>query len=141
MGYSDHSVGTNASFVSISKGATVIELHFTDDTRIPGPDQLISKNIDDFKAIINFHSFYLSANGSEVKAMHPAEYFTWKTQRKSLYALKDILAGEEITYFNTSLKSPPLGVSPVILETRKIFAKSTILQGTPITENYIASDA
>ncbi len=140
VGYSDHSVGTNASFVSISKGATVIELHFTDDTRIPGPDQLISKNIDDFNAILEFHDFYLSANGWDHKAIHPAEYFTWKTQRKSLYALQDIAAGDEITYSNTSLKSPPLGISPVILESQPIFARIPIPQGSPITEYFLSCD-
>ena len=140
VGYSDHSVGTNASYVSISKGAAVIELHFTDDTRIPGPDQLVSKNTSDFLAIKDFHSFYISANGYDIKSTYPAEFFTWKTQRKSLYALKDISAGEEITYLNTSLKSPPLGISPVILENRQIFAKIPIPQGSPITEYYINSD-
>ena len=59
IGYSDHSAGISASQVAILKGATAIELHFTDDTRIPGPDQLISKVPDDFTSIRKFHVFIL----------------------------------------------------------------------------------
>ena len=111
IGFSDHSSGTNASYLAISKGAQVIELHFTDDVRIPGPDQLISKVPLDFKSIRDFFNFTCNANGLKHKKVNPAEYFTWKTQRKSLYASKNISQGEQITYTNTSLKSPPLGIS------------------------------
>ena len=137
IGYSDHSAGISASQVAILKGATAIELHFTDDTRIPGPDQLISKVPDDFTSIRKFHDFYTKANGSQQKVLNPAEYFTWKTQRKSLYALSDIAKGDEISYQNTLLKSPPLGISPVVLETNKVFANSFIPKGAPITEFYL----
>ena len=139
VGYSDHSAGINASLVSIVKGAKVIELHFTDNTRIPGPDQLISKVVDDFASIRSFFEFYFSANGTEDKILNPAEYFTWRSQRKSLYASVDIYEGQEITYQNTSLKSPPLGISPVRLETNKLIATSFISKGMPITD-YFFSD-
>lgn len=138
VGYSDHSSGTNASHVAILKGSNVIELHYTDNTRIPGPDQLISKVVDDFSSIRNFYNFFLKANGSDKKVVSPAEYFTWKTQRKSLYALSNILQGEEISYLNTTLKSPPLGISPLILEENKVVAKNFISKGSPITDYYLA---
>ena len=139
VGYSDHSAGINASYLSILKGAQVIELHFTDNTRISGPDQLISKIVDDFSKIRSFFHFALAANGSNQKLLQTAEYFTWKTQRKSLYASRDISKGERITYDNTSLSSPPLGISPVRLENESIYANSSISQGSPITD-YLVSN-
>ena len=93
VGYSDHSAGVNASYVSILKGAQVIELHFTDNTRTSGPDQLISKVVDDFSKIRSFFNFAHTANGTHQKVLQTAEYFTWKTQRKSLYACRDISRG------------------------------------------------
>ncbi|KZR70257.1 N,N'-diacetyllegionaminic acid synthase [Prochlorococcus marinus str. MIT 1313] len=138
IGYSDHSVGVNACLAAISLGATILEVHFTDDKRVSGPDQMLSKTSRDIEHIKEFYSFYSSAKGLPNKALQPAEYFTWKTQRKSLYALGNISKGEEINYHNVALRSPPLGISPVLLENNCLIASSDIIDAHPITFSNIS---
>jgi len=133
IGYSDHSVGINACLTAISLGSTILEVHFTDDKRVSGPDQILSKTSKDIQQIKEFHSFYTSAQGLPNKALQPAEYFTWKTQRKSLYALGDISKGQEINYDNVVLRSPPLGISPVHIENNTLIALYDIKDAQPIT--------
>jgi len=42
VGFSDHSMGTDAIFFAALLGAQVFEKHFTTDRSLPGPDQLMS---------------------------------------------------------------------------------------------------
>ncbi len=38
-GFSDHTIGIDASLVAVSRGAQIIEKHFTIDRNMPGYDQ------------------------------------------------------------------------------------------------------
>jgi len=51
VGYSDHSIGTDAAFAAVSMGAVAIEKHFTLDKNLPGPDHSISAEPEDLKSI------------------------------------------------------------------------------------------
>ena len=51
-GFSDHTVGIDASILAAAMGAKVIEAHFTLDKSLPGPDQKCSKEPDDFKTMV-----------------------------------------------------------------------------------------
>ena len=140
IGYSDHSVGNNACLLALSYGASVLEVHFTDNTRLTGPDQILSKTNSDISLIVDYGSFMSAASGSAEKNLHTSEFFTWKTQRKSLFASVDIQAGDSITYENTVLRSPPLGISPVLLESgAPLIANRTIQKGKPIVRSSINS--
>ncbi len=43
VGYSDHSMGTDAAKLAVSYGVECVEMHFTVDRTLPGKDQAISK--------------------------------------------------------------------------------------------------
>ena len=45
VGFSDHTIGTTATIVSVSLGATVIEKHFTTSKKLSGWDHSISANL------------------------------------------------------------------------------------------------
>ena len=49
VGYSDHTLGIIAPIIAVSKGACVIEKHFTLDTKMKGPDHLASLEPKEFK--------------------------------------------------------------------------------------------
>lgn len=53
-GFSDHSIGTEATCVAISRGARYIEKHFTLDKNAYGPDHSGSMDPDDLRLIVNF---------------------------------------------------------------------------------------
>ena len=51
VGFSDHTIGTDASFAAVALGAKIIEKHFTLDKRLPGPDQSMSADPSEIKAL------------------------------------------------------------------------------------------
>lgn len=55
-GFSDHTVGIIASIVAISRGAKIIEKHFTLDKKMYGPDHEGSMTTEELKEIIAFRN-------------------------------------------------------------------------------------
>jgi sialic acid synthase SpsE len=53
-GFSDHTVGITAALVALSRGARIIEKHFTLDKKMYGPDHACSMTPDELKQIHNF---------------------------------------------------------------------------------------
>ena len=122
IGYSDHSIGNEACLAALAMGAKSLEVHFTDNKNVSGPDQLISKNFEDLKFIKEKGTKILESIGSCKIGIDPSEYETWRTQKKSLHASRNIKKGEIINVNNTIAISPPEGVSPLLLMQNKIVA-------------------
>ena len=53
-GFSDHTIGTTASCIALSRGARIIEKHFTLDKNMDGPDHACSMEPSELKAISIF---------------------------------------------------------------------------------------
>jgi len=53
IGYSDHSIGLLAPIIAVSKGAQIIEKHFTMNNKLKGADHKISLEPDQFKKMVN----------------------------------------------------------------------------------------
>ncbi len=53
-GFSDHTIGVNASIIALSRGAKIIEKHFTLDKNLFGPDHSCSMLPEELMAISNF---------------------------------------------------------------------------------------
>ena len=58
-GFSDHTLGIDASCVSIARGAKIIEKHFTIDKKMYGPDHSCSMTPDELKKLSDFRVNYL----------------------------------------------------------------------------------
>ena len=54
VGFSDHSLGTEASMLAIAMGVEIIEKHFTLSRSLPGKDQSMSTEINEFKRIVEW---------------------------------------------------------------------------------------
>lgn len=66
VGFSDHTLGTEAAKMAICYGAVYVEKHFTLCRDLPGPDQFMSSTIDDFKDIVAWRdSFDMIVNTSD----------------------------------------------------------------------------
>ena len=98
------------------------------------PGSLRAKNcVDGRKQLVDFAKNTNSILGDGRKIIQPSEYVVINSQRKSIYAVKDIKAREKLSRHNICIKGPGGGILPKYYElllTRK--AKNNISQDHPI---------
>lgn len=131
-GVSDHTLGITASITATALGAKIIEKHFILDRKLGGPDAEFSLQPEEFKTMVN------SVKEVE-KALGKVSYeLTEKTKKsrefsRSLFVVKDIKIGEELTKENIKSIRPAYGLHPRHLKDvlgKK--AKINIKKGTPL---------
>lgn len=114
VGYSDHSLGIEASIIAASMGAEVIEKHVTLNRSSPGPDHQSSVEPKELKELVRIIRRKDIMVGSPIKAPSYAELSTAVVARKSIVAKKDIKKGELLTADNITSKRPATGLSPML---------------------------
>jgi len=124
VGYSDHSIGIEVPIAAVAMGATIIEKHFTLDKNMPGPDQKISLEPNELKAMICAIRNIECAIGNGIKTASPSELKNINIARRSLVAATDIVKGEQFSLDNVTSKRPGTGISPMALY--KIIGKKAI---------------
>ena len=110
IGYSDHTKGIIAPLIAVSKGAKVIEKHFTLNKNMNGPDHLASLNPQEFKKMVENIRTFETMNGGGIKKMFNCERINRRIARKSLIANSVIKKGERFTHKNITTKRPGNGV-------------------------------
>lgn len=146
VGFSDHTTDLLASKTSIALGADIVERHFTLSKRMEGPDHILSSEPKEIASLVKFKNYfnkfdkwYKKRNlkekeqinlilGDGVKKIQSNEYITINSQKKSLYARKNIGKGEKFTRSNIAIKGPAGGLLPkymqvIILKKSKIKIK------------------
>lgn len=113
VGYSDHSIGIEVSIAAAALGASVIEKHFTLDKNMSGPDQRISLEPEELKAMVKAVRNIEAALGSEKKMPSASESKNMPIARRSLVALRVIKKGERFSLDNITAKRPGTGISPL----------------------------
>ncbi len=133
VGLSDHYPGIEISLMALGVGANIIERHFTLDKTFEGPDHILSSEPDEFKKLMNLAKNSLLILGDGQKIIQPSEYVVINSQRKSIYAAKNIKIGEKFTTGNTCIKGPSGGILPkhydIVLKRN---AKENIYKDHPI---------
>jgi N,N'-diacetyllegionaminate synthase len=128
VGFSDHTLGIDVPLAAVAMGTCVVEKHFTLDTAMPGPDQKLSLDPDGFAqlaknvrrleagepldALITDPARIETAKGCPEKAPTASERTCLTDSRRSLYAARDIAAGETITADMVRILKPRNGVEP-----------------------------
>ena len=153
VGFSDHTTDILSSKVAISRGANVVERHFTLNKKMEGPDHILSSDKNEMHELIKFKKFFNKWEewkkinyknkkiresldlilGDGIKKIQPNEYITINSQKKCLYAKNKIKKGQIINIKNLEVKGPAGGILPKyinIIVGRK--AKKDILLGYPI---------
>lgn len=97
VGYSDHTEGIEVAIAAVTKGATVIEKHFTLDKKMDGPDHLASANPQEFKQMVDAIRNIERALGNGVKEPSENEKEISKVVLKKIVAKKIIKKGEIIS--------------------------------------------
>ncbi|MGD8562319.1 MAG: N-acetylneuraminate synthase family protein [Desulfarculaceae bacterium] len=115
-GYSDHTPGSTVPLGAVALGGCVIEKHFTDDKTRKGPDHPFAMDPADFKAMSQSVRDLEKALGDGIKRVTPEERETRIIMRRSLFAARDLKAGQRITADDIVALRPQHGILPDHLE-------------------------
>ena len=137
VGLSDHTLGISVPIAAVALGAVMIEKHFILDRKLGGPDSAFSLEPEEFKAMVK-------AVREVEKALGEIRYELNESQLKSrefsrsVFAVKDIKAGETFTEENIKSIRPGYGLHPKYL--KEIIgkrARKDIEKGTPLSWDMI----
>ena len=132
VGLSDHSAGSIASVVAVSMGACVIEKHVKLDD-VESADSKFSMSMDEFSDMVKAVRDAKNIAGDVQYGPTEGEHGNLKF-RRSLFAVKDIKAGEKITTSNIRSIRPSTGLQPKHMS--EIIGKTAIADipfGTPLS--------
>ena len=108
IGYSDHSLGIIPSISAISKGALIIEKHFTDTKKRSGPDIICSMDPQELRLLKKASMEIFYSNGKN-KKISKIEKKTAKFAFSSVVSIKDIYPSEMLSKKNIWVKRPGTG--------------------------------
>lgn len=131
IGFSDHSLGGTACIAAVSKGAKVVEKHFTEDTNMIGPDHSYAINPKDFKAMIkNIRSVEKMLGNKDKFPL--AEELKW-CRKKGIKAKKNIKKNTNLTLNQMMLVKPQHGIEARYLNIiKKLKIKKNKKKNEPI---------
>ena len=116
VGFSDHSLGFEASIGAVVKGAKVIEKHITLDKNMDGPYHKASLDPKDLIEWVCAIRNIEKALGHFEKIPTDSELEIAKIARKSIVSIMDLKKGDSLKIENIAIKRPGTGISPLNLE-------------------------
>ena len=133
VGLSDHTMGVGVSVASVALGATVIEKHFTLNRAEGGVDSAFSMEPAEMSQLVVESERAWQALGKISYGATEAEKKSLQ-YRRSLYAVRDIKAGDILTKDNVRAIRPGLGLATKYLDVvlGKV-AKRDIARGVALT--------
>ncbi len=132
VGLSDHSMGPAVAIAAVALGARVIEKHFILDRSIGGADATFSMEPNDFRLMVDQIRTVEKALGQVSYDVLP-EAIPNRVFSRSLFVVKDVKLGEELSAANVRSIRPGLGLPPKHLDSiwgKK--ARAFIKRGTPL---------
>lgn len=111
VGFSDHSLGFDASILAIGLGAKVIEKHFTLNKNQIGPDHKSSLSPKELNNFIRKIRLAEKSLGEFNKKPKKDELINLRYIRKKIIAKKNIKFGEKFTNKNLTTKRSAVGIA------------------------------
>ena len=124
VGYSDHSIGDEASLAAVAKGAKVIEKHVTISRNFNGPDHKSSITILELKNLVKKIRTLELILGNRDKNFSKNEQNVKRVARKSLVSARDLKKNTKIKRSDIQFKRPGTGISP--LDLNKVLGKKIV---------------
>ena len=112
VGYSDHTIGSEAVIAAVALGAKIIEKHFTIDKSLQGPDHKVSMDLSEMKSMILSIRAVESCLGDGIKKPADCEINNVMLLRRSLVFAKNFQKGHVIEYSDMLIKRPGNGLEP-----------------------------
>ena len=116
IGYSDHTFPEKdmlTLLIAVSKGAKIIEKHFTHDKNIIGNDHFHSMDKEDLSTLRNNIKRVIKISGITDLSFRNKEVSAIKNARRSIVLSKDIKSGDIITEDKITYKRPASGISTI----------------------------
>jgi pseudaminic acid synthase len=137
VGISDHTIGIAVPVAAVGLGICMIEKHFTLSRADGGPDSSFSLEPAEFKELVEAVRLAEQALGTICYGGTDSDTKT-KIFRRSLFAVKDIRAGELFTTENVRSIRPGYGMLPRELDrVLGSAAACDIIRGTPLSVQLI----
>ena len=132
-GLSDHTLDNTTAIASVVLGASIIEKHFTLDRNGGGPDDTFSLEPQELAALCRDSKTAWSALGSINYGRKSSEQGNVQF-RRSLYFVKDLAAGDEVTQDAVRSVRPGFGLAPKCTD-RVVGATviQNVTKGTPVS--------
>jgi pseudaminic acid synthase len=133
VGLSDHTMGIGAAIGAVALGATVIEKHFTLRRSDGGVDSTFSMEPMEMKSLVVETERAFLALGNVVYGVQKEESKSLLYKR-SIFVVKDMIAGERFTSDNIRVIRPGNGLKPKYFEdVMGKTCKADIKKGTPLS--------
>ena len=137
-GLSDHTFGSAVAVASIALGGSVVEKHFTLARADGGPDAAFSLEPDEFTTLVQDCKRARTALGKPTYDLQGCERSS-VVFRRSIYVVRDIAVGEELTSENIRSIRPGHGLPPKYLpEVLGRKASRDLKRGDPLDWNSVA---
>jgi pseudaminic acid synthase len=139
-GLSDHTVDITTAIASVVLGASIIEKHFTLDRNGGGPDDSFSLEPAELYSLCSGIKTAWSALGQVDYGRKSSEQGNVKF-RRSLYFVKNMMAGDVITQDCVRSVRPGFGMQPNMLDS--IIGKKMLMEadyGTPVQLKMVSYD-
>ena len=133
VGLSDHTMGTGVAVASVALGATLIEKHFTLRRADGGVDSAFSLEPEELNALVVESERAWRALGRVQYGPTKAEEASLQ-YRRSLYVVRDLKAGDQLTAENVRAIRPGRGLPPKWID--QVLGKKVcrdVARGTPLT--------
>lgn len=138
IGLSDHTMGIGVALAAVGLGVRIIEKHFTLRRADGGVDSAFSMEPHEMKALVDESFSAYQALGHIQTEVQEVEEKSLLFKR-SIYAGRDIAAGEIFDETNLKIIRPSLGLAPKhweALQGKK--AKTALASGTPLSWEVVA---
>ena len=124
IGFSDHSLGVQASIAAVALGAKVIEKHITLSKKLKGPDHKASLDPKEFRFMVQSIRIVEKVLGNKIKKITKSEKKNIYIVRKSIVASTKIKKNEKFSNSNITCKRPGTGISPFFF--KKLIGKKSM---------------
>jgi len=112
VGFSDHTLGIEASIAAVTLGASVIEKHFTMDKGLEGPDHAMSIDPRELEQLVrSVRNVELALRGGRI-GYGPDEKGIRAAARRGIVARKRIRKGQTIKEDMLAVRRPCEGLHP-----------------------------
>jgi pseudaminic acid synthase len=123
VGYSDHTPGDIVATGTVAMGGCMIEKHFTDNKKLPGPDHGFAMDPADFKEMTNKIQLMEKIIGKPIKKIYDEEKDQYFSMKRGIKSSQKLTKGQKLQRKHIKLLRPCLSNEISADNLKKIIGK------------------